>query len=533
MVTTAQGTSDLNFPTDAEVGDVFTAFNRITYELMPNLRWRNTVELDNLGYPEGEWTEVTDGGSLLQVEVGGLSPAGGVVPLYPSESILIEDLVYELEPAWAPVPRFNEIVLYAQNGNVSYYVDDFEDANPIRGWDVWSKGVNVPSFNKPQNFKVAFDMSSYVGNMSRIGDVSVRLYWYNSKGPPTTPIGHSWRLEHYELEKDDKNYDYAAGTIVQVEDDVSIDWPNSNASGSERLVDTGWIRLSDLSNYLWLSVTQSAGQRFGGLNIEIDDPSHLGDLSSRSLSGVTVSVDGGKVYASRSGLNSAVLQYDLATAHDLSSAADAHVQTNFDDFTQYPSSVQVEPLAPFATENGREFVIVDSDGVLRQWKLREYQDIATIAQYLPYNSWDYQDFKRAFNPVGNPLDVMLNPNNDQMYVLTDDNIIRRYSFTDQNISTSVYEDQIDVTPATANAKCFFLTGSGRSIVVPYTGGFRQLILDPSSDLFSLSKWKYDRVQVDFNNPVGIHMSDRNEDIYVAQVPADISVPMGITHFRRI
>ena len=532
MVTTAQGTSDLNFPTDAEVGDVFTAFNRITYELMPNLRWSNTVELDNLGYPDGDWTEVT-GGELLQVTVGGLSPTGGEVPLYPSESILIEDFVYELTAIGADVPRFNEIVVYAQNGNVSQYVDDFEDANSIRGWDVWSKGKNVPSFNRPQNFKVAFDMSTYVEDMSRIDEVSVRIYYYNSKGPPTTPVSHTWRLEHYELEKDNKNYDTDSGTRVQMEEDLTLHWPSSNAAGSERFVDTGWIRLSSLSNYLWLAVTQSAGQRFGGLTIEIDDPTQLGDSTNRNLSGVTMSVDGDKVYASRSGLGAAVLQYDLATDHDLSSTGDAHVQTDFDDFTQFPSSVPVEPMAPFATENGREFVIVDSDGVIRQWKLREYQDISTIAQYLPFNSWNYQDFKREFTPVGNPLDVMLNPNNDQMYILTDDNIIRRYSFSDQNISTSVYEDEIDVTPATENAKCFFLTGSGRSIVVPYTGGFRQLILDPSSDLFSLSKWKYDRVQVDFNNPVGIHMSDRNEDIYVAQVPADISVPMGITHFRRI
>ena len=542
--------TDLKFPIDGEIGDVHLADNDYNYELMSNLRWRNVIPRSSISPDPDGWEPAIDPDTLEQlyisIPVEGISE-GSELAIYPSETIDHLDQLFQMDLHGSTVlPVWSEFYQYTNNLNRVYFVNDWTDtsipfwstANDKDSWpsygtyEISSSANNVPAFNNSYSLGVPFRAIDYINDVSRLSECKVRITWLVSQGQKNTSGNHNFTMAFYKDEKASKNW---KGDETNAEFWVTDEWPmpgNDYFPTTER--STGWIDLTEDSNYWWFENAFNAGQRVGGWTIEIDDPTSGGTLENRKFTGFTVDSSGNHVYASRNDIQGTVFEYGLPITDDLDGGIVNHEESHFFDFDGGDVYQETKPLGVHIAQDGIRFFICDDDqDNILETKLRTPFDLSTCAEYDPYNSWDYKSNRFEFVTVAKPLDVQLNAAENMIYVLEADNVIRRYSYDAvYNISWSVYQDEFSVDTAGLGIKHFFLSQSERTFVFPIEGGFRQAYIGTENDLSTVT-WSDEPTALALENPQGIWVNHNNTRMFVGEMTNDITIPMRIKQFNKV
>ena len=536
MVKETQGITSLRWPSEsANVGDLFTADDtNISYELMPNLRWRNVVAerfYDNWVLSENpenvQEGENVFGKTVIGFPSGTPNPNDGPITLYNEDTIQHMDRLFQININGSDtLPEYRQLYLSSAAAVTAYHITSYDDViegqdlppskPPLTGWDWWTWGKNLAAFNRPHRVQTAIPLVDYVQDPSRMSEVRVKVDWKNSNGLPVTVGNHIWTMSSYEFERASKNYMLdITDRITTISEDVS--YPNNPPVQPERSLSTDWIDLEGDSNYLWWQLSYNPGQLIGGMVLTIDDPSYTGNDGSASTSGMCMDATGKNIYFVRNstGDDNATMQKSLTIAGDLKATTDIATVTEYTDLTRFPTKT-VDAGNCCITEDGREFFISDlTDNKVKQWKLRTNFQISDIGSYDPYNSWDYADYYKEFQVVtGNILDIYVNRAKASLLVLTDNNKITKYTFTGDDISTAVYDSELDISTYAAGAKCFTLTFKESSIVLLLPEGIVYAALEAGIDLTTV-KWKPDVVPLLSNDPRGVAISEDGMKLFVA------------------
>ena len=535
MVKEAQGTTDLVFPTDLDVGDVYIGItNNFPYEFMDDGRWRNVNLAALIGFSNPVDPNLPLAASrFLPIATGELSDRSQDLTLYPKETIGGQLARMTEFTATDDLPDDSQGELFLQYDNIDrvYRIIDWNDESipfwstivdkgiTYGDWELSAAANNVPSFNNDYKVGTWWDIHDLVYDTDFKSLVKIRFRWKANKGLPNSSETHSWSFTTW---ADDNlgligQHNYLDGTsqpdvILSVEGNE--DFPSSAVFASTKEITTPWTFLTPDCRYLWFQNNFHAGQRTGGWVLEIIDPEYPGLIASRNLSGLSISEDEDKVYTSQDLINE-IRQYDLSTARQINTGLEIYSETDFHDPDNFSPPDLVTPQGLHLTEDGRILYVADeTDGKVKQYVLRTEEDLSTMFEYDPFNSWNYNDKNKEFSTVANPRDCQVSIDGSNLYTLEDDNVMRRYSITNRDVSTAVFEDSFSLASVTTLAKSFCLSPTEKSLIIAESGSIQEIFLSAAPSL-NVPLIRTAPLSFDIDEPTGIRVSRDGERIYIS------------------
>jgi len=554
MVKEAQGTTDLNFPDNLEVGDVYIGItNNFPYELMSDGRFRNV----NLPAIRGFANPINpllplEASRFLPIATGELSDLSQDLTIFPKETLGLQQsrMTRITNTDDLDDNSQGELYLAYSNADRVYRISDWSDETipfwstitdkhlSYGEWELSAAANNVPSFNNPYSVGTWWDIHDLVYDTDALANVRVRVRWSTSKGAPNSSPTHRWSIATYEEALTGLPaaglHNYLDGILTPhyiVGDSGNEDFPSSAASSLTKEIVTPWLFLTADSRWLWFQNDFQAGQRTGGWVLEIIDPAYPGTLEARNLTGLNLNPAQNKLYTSQD-LSKELRQYNLGTAAEIDTGVLAYSESVFYDPTAFSAPSEITPTDVFTTEDGRNVYMADvNDGKIKQWKMRTVEDLSTMIDYDPFNSWNYDALYREFATVANPICCQVSVDGANLYTLEDDNNMRRYSMTGRDVSTAVYEDGFSLAALTTAATCFCLSPTENSVIIAESGSIQEIFMSTKPSLnvpliLTASK------SFDIDVPTGIRISRDGTKIYISDKSSIVDVPQKVKQFNQ-
>jgi hypothetical protein len=552
MVQLTFGDTDLTFPTNATVGDIFWATNDIPYEFMSDLRWRNVVDYSVLTRKNPWVAEQTGGGQdvRLTIPISEVNPTTTILPLVRKLPLtaLSEQIVgpQTANLGFIGFDTLGELYLHhAQQGDGNAYRGGTDlEAMPagenllashipnLTGETIWLAGRDFNAISNTQYVELVIDMAEHVSDLSLINKVKWKMTYDHGNAFGLSADNNSWLAAVYADGDLDTDFNHYYGTQYVALDSAagSSEWGGTNGGAfpftlrgmdDYRTFPTG-------SRYISVRLQHMTNNILRDIKIELFDAEDPGDETSRKASGLHIIADGNKIYTSDESTVGSIKEYDM-TVFNLETASFLQEQNSFDG-TIYTASEETDPLGIFVRSDGNNVYIADKKGKIKQYRMRVPRDILTLDDEEQSNQWFWNDYYKEFTTIASPLDIHMLEDGQKAFVLESDNMIREYDITSWDISTAVYSGfSLDCTSQTSAAAAFTITRDGNTLVIVYVNGLSQSRLNTSGTLDS-AVWDAIPSVISVDNPKGIASNDANDKLYIADIPSDLTDNMRITQY---
>ena len=550
------GAGPVVFPVDANVGDYYRAANDVTYELMPNLRWRNVIPLGDgippdspFGPPQGG-----DGPSnvISELVIGGPSPAAGPLNWWNYEN-------YDQGPGnpymlWyadsvLPLPAKNVIypktVQAAVGQNFTWILDEtftdpdilFQQYIPPQwqkiGQTVYAPGNGISAFNRPTRYTCGLELADYIGDMSRRDEVQMRFSFYQGRTVGGTTIdGTSVEIKQFPNTEADFNYENTGGNQEIQGRTWFQDYSDTLANPIPwRYIQTDWQPIDALAQAIYFVINLRPGQIIADIRLDIIDPT-VGstDPSYRVHQGLGFSRNGDKMYIARPDTleDPSMLEYDLATPYDLNTASFNTLTTQFDDSG---SLGVVTPDSASTDRGGFRLIFADTARQrLRSYGLRD-ESVVDMATDDLSGGWDWSEQYQELITIGLPKYAQWSHNGDKAISIEDDTILRVYDTGgayDFTLGNTLFSS-VDLS-ALGTFECFWISATGKTIIIPVTGGYYLGTMETEYDVSNIV-WN-PIVNIAIDNPTGIFVTPDFSTMLLTEVPADVDIPVKVSTYVR-